>query len=435
MTKHLRETLQTHFALPSVSGFLLPVLAVLLTSAALTSYAADEVTTTHAHVLLSENKSLSLTQILDETLARFPTTLELDAQAEEAQAWRSRGRHWFADSPAMTFRYQSDRWQDDNQLDEYEAGLELPLWRWGERTATQSLGRSMSETSDARANALRWEVAGQLRHLLWAMAATQNQLVQTESELENTIQLANSVARRHELGDVPQSDLLLARNALLEAQTRQVNAEAALLDAERAYQSLTTLRQRPAFTAEPLSPQKDIAPDHPALLLANTQLERAQARLRLTEKSAKGSPRLLIGPRRERASFADEFDNSIGLTLTVPFGGATHAQTEITGVAREVAAALATRDRTLRALDLQLHEAIHGLTVADENLTIAIKRKDLATRRFKMAQRAHELGEIELLDLLKLQSVAQRAERDANQLLIDKKYQTALYNQAVGALP
>jgi outer membrane protein TolC len=292
----------------------------------------------------------------------------------------------------------------------------------------------MSETSEARASALRWEVAGQLRHLLWAMAASQNQLLQTEAELENTRLLTKSVARRHELGDVPEGDLLLARNALLEAQTRHVNAEAALLDAERAYQSLTTLTQRPAFTAEPLSPQKSIAPDHPALLLANTRLERAQAKLRLAEKSSKGSPRLLIGPRRERASFADEFDDSIGLTLTVPFGGA-HAQTETAGVAREVAAALASRDRTLRALDLQLHEAIHELSVADEKLTIAIMRKDLAARRYSMAQRAHELGEIELLDLLKLQSVAQQAERDANQLLIDKKYQTALYNQAVGALP
>ena len=435
MKTHLRETLQTHFALPTVLGLLLTVLLILLTITAPTVHAEGEAVSIHEHNLLSEEKSLSLSQVLEETLARFPSTIELHAQAAEAQAWRSRGRHWLADSPALTFRYQSDRWGDHNRLDEYEAGLELPLWRWGERTATQSLGNSMTDTSDAHITALRWEVAGQLRHALWAMAAAQNRLVQAGTELEHSSQLTKSVRRRHELGDVPESDLLLARNALLEAQTRHINAEASMLDAERTYRNLTTLRQRPAFVTEPLSPLKNIDANHPALVLANARLERAQAKLRLTEKSAKGSPRLLIGPRRERASFSDEFENSIGMTLTVPFGGATHARTETTSIAREVAAAQAARDRTARTLDLQLHEAAHGLSLAEENLTLATQRKELATRRYKMARRAHELGEIELLDLLKLQNVAQGAEREATQLLIDKKYQTALYNQAVGALP
>ncbi len=81
------------------------------------------------------------------------------------------------------------------------------------------------------------------------------------------------------------------------------------------------------------------------------------------------------------------------------------------------------------------HEAAHGLNVVSENLEAASQRLDLAERHHVMGQSAYEKGELELIDLLKMQATVLAAKRQVTRLIIDEKRQTALYNQAVGQLP
>jgi hypothetical protein len=50
-----------------------------------------------------------------------------------------------------------------------------------------------------------------------------------------------------------------------------------------------------------------------------------------------------------------------------------------------------------------------------------------------MGEMAYEKGEIELMDLLRMQATTIEARRQATRLEIEKKRQTAFYNQAVGA--
>jgi hypothetical protein len=52
-----------------------------------------------------------------------------------------------------------------------------------------------------------------------------------------------------------------------------------------------------------------------------------------------------------------------------------------------------------------------------------------------MGELAYEKGELELIDLLKIQATAIDARRQVSRLEIGQKRQTALYNQAVGDLP
>ena len=59
----------------------------------------------------------------------------------------------------------------------------------------------------------------------------------------------------------------------------------------------------------------------------------------------------------------------------------------------------------------------------------------LAERHQEMSVSAYEKGELELIDLLKVQTTAIAAKRQVTRLVIDEKRQTALYNQAVGKLP
>jgi hypothetical protein len=70
-----------------------------------------------------------------------------------------------------------------------------------------------------------------------------------------------------------------------------------------------------------------------------------------------------------------------------------------------------------------------------ENLEMAAERLELAERQEAMGELAYEKGEIELMDLLRLESMTIDARRQATRLEIEQRRQTALYNQAVGEMP
>ncbi len=156
----------------------------------------------HEHVALPVDDTLTLSAAIDIAYARYPATVEIQARIEQADAWTDRGDGWLAGRPSLMLRYQSDRWGADRGLSEYEAGIALPLWSWGGRSAVQMLGETMSVESTAAEQAVRWEVAGLLRSALWNVALAENDHELAEQALETAERLTTSVKRRHELGDV-----------------------------------------------------------------------------------------------------------------------------------------------------------------------------------------------------------------------------------------
>ena len=335
----------------------------------------------------------------------------------------------------MMLRYQTDRLGSDVGLDEYEAGIQLPLWNFGGRDAVQAFSNALLAESEFAANALRWQVAGLVRMALWDVALAEADHDLSRQSLDNAGRLAELVERRHELGDVALSDVLLAKASYFEYRAALVEAEAALVDAERFYQTIIGLDRRPDFVAEALSRVREVDASHPALALANAAVARAEADFVVAEETVNTGTNVMIGARRERPAFGTELDDSVGITLNIPFGGSAHRNTAISKAARAASLARAERKRQLRELSLALHEAAHGLDVVRQNLEAASARLEFADRHQSMGEVAFEKGELELIDLLKIQATAIDARRQVSRLEIDQKRQTALYNQAVGDLP
>jgi outer membrane protein TolC len=229
--------------------------------------------------------------------------------------------------------------------------------------------------------------------------------------------------------------VLLARSAELDAAARVADAQVVLVDAERTYRSVTGLDRRPVAPVETLSPLDAIDVSHPALQLAAAAVERAQATRSVVRETGINSPTLLIGPRRERSVFGQDYEDSIGIILTVPFGGRSHVDTQVTAAGREVATAEARLRATLRDLELEKHEAAHSLSAARHNVELASERAELAQEGYEMGELAYSRGEIGLIELLSLQEVYLDARRQAAQFGIEVNRQTALYNQAVGVMP
>lgn len=389
----------------------------------------------HEHAALPVDATMTLAEVVERTVEYAPRYVELDARQAEAEAWRSRGGSLMAAPPAVMVRYQSDRWGDDLGLQEIESGLQLALWKWGQRQSARTLGRSLQTEADAAPVALRWEIAGLIRRLVWEIERAGAELELLEESEVLAGRLAASVRRRYELGDVARREVLLARSAELDAAARVADAQVVLVDAERTYRSVTGLDRRPVAPVETLSPLDAIDVSHPALQLAAAAVERAQAARSVVRETGINSPTLLIGPRRERSVFGQDYEDSIGIILTVPFGGRSHVDTQVTAAGREVATAEARLRATLRDLELEKHEAAHSLSAARHNVELASERAELAQEGYEMGELAYSRGEIGLIELLSLQEVYLDARRQAAQFGIEVNRQTALYNQAVGVMP
>jgi len=388
-----------------------------------------------AHPALAVDTALMLDDVVDATLAHYPSAVEIDARREESLAWRARSRSLTAAPHAATVRYQTDRLQDDLGLREIESGIQLSLWRWGERRSAAGVGRSLGDETDAAERALRLDVTGSLRRLLWELERLSRELALREESSAIAERVAASVARRVELGDAARRDSLLAESARLGAAARVSAAEVERVDLERIYRSITGLDRRPEMRRESLAVGEGVPLDHPTLALAAAALERANAERTLVQKSGQSRPTLFVGPRRETSSVDAPDEDSIGVIITVPFGGKVHRRTEVAAAGREVAAAESQLRATRRQLDIAYHEAAHGLDVARENLERAVARRELALEGFHMGETAYSHGEIGLVELLSLRDLYLDASLQALDVEIDVSLQTALYNQAVGVMP
>lgn len=389
----------------------------------------------HVHEPLKVDPNLSWRELIDHTLEGFPSLAAVQARASEADALSERASRWLAAAPTIYFDYLTDAPLSNFDQREYDVGIELPLWRAGQRSAARGLGESATSESAAALATLRWEIAGMLRASLWDIAGAANALELARDSLDVATELLRVVERRSDSGDLPASDVLLARSAMLEKQVAVIDGEAMLLDAERSYESLTGLDSRPATFAEPLTRQEDFDENHPLLALVSAGVERAQANLDLIDRETRGNPVLTIGPHRQRDPLGTFYSNSMLVGVRLPIGGKSHGVAERARASRALAEAESQRGMLLRQLDLDLHEAEHTLFVIEQSLDIATNRAELSERQWQMGQTAFAQGEIDLRDLLRIQDSALTATREVARLKIERQRTIAALNQAVGELP
>jgi outer membrane protein, heavy metal efflux system len=407
------------------------VITLLLTGYSAEVHAAE----LNKHHRLSTDPSLTLQALVDRTVQATPTRLALRSHKQLGAAWETRASSWIADSPALTLRYQTDRFNEHADLQEYEAGLELPLWRWGERSATAAFARSLDKESQHALAHLRWELAGVVRQSLWQIAEAELDLEMATKSASLAAKANAKVKRAHQLGELPKSDALIAQSNALQANTVLWEKEAALVDAEQTFASLTQGSTMPSFTPETLSRTTELPADHVLVQWLNSQVASAKAAHKRIAKSSRGSPSLLLGPRREQAANDPEYVDSFGVTLRLPFGTRAHSAPAVATAAQALAHATAHRDRQLRSLQLMFHEAAHNLRVITEQLTANQTRAALADEQINMAERAFDAGELNVLDLMQIQKTALSAQRQSGLLNIAHHRAIAAYNQAVGETP
>ncbi len=396
---------------------------------------ADEEHIVDHHDPITIDVQLTLADTINRTLEQYPEGMLIPAMQEEAAALQKRGDSWLGGAPSAAFYYWDDMFGDNTGVREIEGVMEFPLWNWGQRDAGQELAEQAHKSSSLYARAVRLQVAGLVRNSLWNIKIQSNRHDMARKAYKVSEKLMHTVERRVELGDLPRADLLLAKSELLNKRSQLVNAEAEAMHARKRYTSLTRMETAPGTINEIQSPQQSIQAEHPMLAALNANVERKRAELKWIRAEGNGQSIVGLGGKSDRDSHLDDGATGMTFSISVPFGGSTFSGPEVAEVNMQLYQSIVERDLYFRKLEEAFHEAEHALEVDRAELEISREGKEIAQEHLKITQLSFDSGEIDLIDLLKIQARSFAAIQQASEHALLLQRDIALFNQVVGVQP
>jgi cobalt-zinc-cadmium efflux system outer membrane protein len=377
--------------------------------------------------------SLTLPKLVDLTMQKYPDTTWLNSLEEEAVAIAERSKSWTAGASQASIGYQSI---STFRLNYATGSVQVPLWNLGQRDAQHRLANQAETSAESQGLAIRLRVAGLVRGALWDMALAQNRYDQAQVDLDTYEKLLATIKRYVEVGDLPRANELMAQSELLQKRSAFTMAEAELMHSRKRYASITQTTKVPSAYEENLAALREIRQNHPALVAINGQIERKQAELNAIKSIGSGQTSVIAGilsdegvdPRSNKAEF-------FNVGVSIPFGGSAHIAPQIASINVELNRLIADREQLYRDLEQAHHEAEHNLEVNEVELATANEQKKVSEELLKMTKLAFSVGEIDLMDLLRIQSRTQQAILNAKERAVMIQRDKALYNQAVGVIP
>lgn len=399
--------------------------------------AEDDLLIPHRDVLVYD-RDLTLAEVIETTVENFPKSQLAKALKAEADAWQRRAKGFLAGPVMLGTTYNGDQVGDDSGHWLIATDLTFMIWKWGQRHAASLMAGQATRYAQLYRQALTLQVAGMVREALWDLQLKRVDYQTSKKVLALSDKLTAAVRRRVAVGDLPRSDLLLAETDLLERQSEAVTAEAEWMHARRRYLNLVRMDRAPAQFEESLGERKAITADHPLLAAASARIDEEKARAQWTRyESDTGNQQIYfsVGSTHEHSERGGQTDHGIAANLTVPIGGGSYQAPNVAEIRTAVAEAEAQRGELYRSLEQDLHEAEHNLLVAQNQSQRAQERQRLAQTNLELSRKAFAAGEMDLIDLLKIQLMAQQAERDRAQWQVREKLGIARYNQTIGILP
>jgi len=388
------------------------------------------------HMHLDSNPALVFANVFEQALVHAPQALSGEARQAQADDYKAFGNSWFAGPPSLNLTFIDDRARTNVGLQEQEYGLQLPLWRLGEKASTEVLGNLYQGQADIWTDWFRWEVAGNLRSVLADIEAAETLMTIEQAAQARADELHAITQRMFELGELSRLDVMQAETLALEHMKKVLDAEAGMVDAEREYNVFTGLDERPAEGhREELTNLVEPVDNHPLLMLLASQVSVADAGIRQSEINAKGNPQLTIGTRRERPDQFQPYIDSVGISLNIPIGGKSIVAARTSAARMQKTDAEVALLNAERLLERDIHEAEHGLFVTREALPLTRQRFALASENSKLARTAFEAGELNLIQVIGVLQQEIEAERELRMLELQEQRQITLYNHLIGVMP
>lgn len=383
---------------------------------------------------LVANPNLSVAEVLEKTYARNPRQAMLHSRNSVVSAKQLMANAWLPAAPAIGLTHQNDTLGSGRGEREWQAELELPVWLPNQRNNRHKVADASKFNLDASQTSTKLQVAGQLRDALWEVAFNENNLALAKHMLSLSNKLQQDVEKRHRAGELAKTDVMLAQQEQLRAEKEQLRAEAELMHARYRYYLLTGLREVPANFEEPQSTLENYS-QSPIWLEAESKVNLAQSERALAQVESREHMQVLLNMRSVKGGFDNTANESVGVKLRIPFGGEARAAPIKAAAELELGNALTERESLKMALEAAMHEAEHNLNVSRAELVLAAKQNEIAQENARLGEKSFQLGESDLVSLLRVQSQAFEAARAYTTRQIQLKWDIARYNQTVGVLP
>ncbi|NWG39306.1 MAG: TolC family protein [Hydrogenophilaceae bacterium] len=374
----------------------------------------------------------TLREALDRAWERAAQGRIAESRGIMAEASHTAARSWFPEAPSVEFSHRDDRLNENLGLREREVDLNLPLWLPGQRAAKSNLAKKESAESQAAIADARLSLAGRLRESVWAWAAARTEADLARERLETAQRLEADVARRVKAGDLARTDVLMARdetlaasNALSEARTRERQAQIR-------YRALTGLEALPDQMEEDVV---RLDRPHPREVVAEAAVARARAELLLMRESRRDAPELSIGWQQTREARAQPDSHSLRLGLLFPFATDGHNAPRVAQANAGLIQAEAEGRQVQIEIEAEQQEAEALLENAKAAHSIASERAAAALERLRLLQKAFDLGELALSELMRARGNAGQAKLEAALARTALALSKARVNQSRGALP
>lgn len=383
---------------------------------------------------LKVNPSLQLSEVLEKAYARTPMQASLQSRDVMVSAKNRVANAMLPSAPSLGVIHQNDAIGSGRGERDWQAELELPVWQPKQRDNRLKVAEAIQSSTSASRQSLKLQVAGQLREALWNIAANDNNLSLAMNKLQVAKKLQSDVGKRYRAGELAKTDAMLAEQEVLRVEKEKVRAEAEVMHARHRYYLLTGLRELPASYEEKQSSLEDYS-QSPIWLETQSKLGLAETERDLAQVESHENMRVLLNVRNSKGAFDTTDNNSVGVHVRVPFGGEASAAPIRAAAEMVVGNALTEREAMRFELEAAMHEAEHNLSVSRAELSIATKQHEIAKESLTLAQKAFQLGETDLVSLLRVQAQTFEAERAFTTRQIQVQWDIARYNQTVGVLP
>lgn len=381
-----------------------------------------------AALLLPMSGQAQLARHLESALALDAGYRTLQAQRDAAGARGITARSAIAGAPSVGGSIRSDT-RGPREVREFDLEVTAPIWLPGQRGALMGSVESAVTEFEQRIVLRRLEVAGLLREAWWDAADARRSAQLARDRLSTAREIAHDVTRRAQLGDIPPTEALLARNETLGAELALSQADALAAQAVANYRTLTGGRD-PNLPVEVVRPR--VA--HPALRTAEASLAHAESRQRLVAATPRDNPEFGVFGRQEGGSGTNE-GTSIGLRFRLPLATEgrnaprrAEAESEVTRATAELASAR-------RMIEAEIARAQAALRAAEAAQRLARQRLALAREQETIALAAFRAGETGTFDLFRVRQLRLEAANDEGQASIAASRARSRVNQAAGVLP
>ncbi len=394
--------------------------------------------------LWAQSAPLTLKQAFESAWSRQPEAQSLAERREAAEARRQSADSWTVEPPALEVSAKTDQLNKNQGSREYVAGIALPLWLPGERSRTGALADAESRATTSRALAAQLRTAATVREAWWSWQRARIEKGLAQERLNGARQLASDVTRRVKAGDLARSDQHQADGAAATAEVALAEANTALATATQQLRALIGMAPgsqgadvHTAGEPAPAVPADFAALDtsHPAVIELLNRAEVARRGAELADVQTRANPELMLATTRDRGLFGDPYQQTVTVGIRFPFGSESRNRAKA-GLARAEAIEAEGQLRLERVrLIADLEAARMRVESAQQQLTAADKRAQLARESRGFFEKSFRLGESDLPTRLRIELEAAEGERQAARARIDLAAAISLLRQTLGLLP